>query len=263
MPQHNYIERHEKENGKYGGAFQIWDKERKKEARLPKNESKMARTLIGLKAKLYNKKKHAENVQMNKTKKLHQEKEREDRDPQNVPDGAVPAYLLDREGVNRSKILSNTIKQKRKEKAGKWAVPVPKVKAMTEDEMFKIMRSGKRKKKQWKRVIDKVTFVGDNFTRKPPKYERFIRPMALRFTKANVTHPELKTTFLLPIIGVKKNPQNHTFTTLGVITKGTILEVNVSDLGLVTPSGKIVTSKYAQVVNEPSNDGTINCILLV
>jgi hypothetical protein len=38
-------------------------------------------------------------------------------------------------------------------------------------------------------------FVGDNFTRKPPKYERFIRPTGLRFKKANITHPELKTTF--------------------------------------------------------------------
>jgi hypothetical protein len=28
----------------------------------------------------------------------------------------------------------------------------------------------------------------------PPKYERFIRPMGLRFKKAHVTHPELKTT---------------------------------------------------------------------
>ncbi len=60
--------------------------------------------------------------------------------------------------------------------------------------------------KAWKRKIDKVTFVGDNFTRKPPKYERFIRPTGLRFKKANVTHPELKTTFQLAILGVKQNP---------------------------------------------------------
>jgi ribosome biogenesis protein NSA2 len=39
-------------------------------------------------------------------------------------EGAVPAYLLDRENINRSKVLSNTVKQKRKEKAGKWAVPI-------------------------------------------------------------------------------------------------------------------------------------------
>jgi ribosome biogenesis protein NSA2 len=112
-------------------------------------------------------------------------------------------------------------------------------------------------------MINKVSFVGETFTRKPPKYERFIRPMALRFTKAHVTHPELKTTFYLPIIGVKKNPQSHLYSTLGVITKGTILEVNVSDLGLVAPSGKIIWGKYAQVTNTPENDGCINAVLLV
>ena len=60
-----------------------------------------------------------------------------------------------------------------------------------------------------------MTFVGDDFTRKAPKYERFIRPMALRFKKAHVTHPELKTTFFLEILGVKKNPQGQLNTTLG------------------------------------------------
>ena len=105
---------------------------------------------------------------------------------------------------------------------------------MSEDEMFKVLRSGKRKKKVWKRMLNKVTFVSDNFTRKPPKYERFIRPTGLRMKKAHVTHPELKTTFSLDILGVKKNPQSAMFTSLGVITKGTIIEVNVSELGLVT-----------------------------
>jgi len=134
---------------------------------------------------------------------------------------------------------------------------------MTEAEMFGVVKSGKRKRKQWKRIIHKVTFVGDNFTRKPPKFERFIRPMGLRFKKANVTHPELKTTFQLDIIGVKRNPQSSLYTGLGVITKGTILEVNVSELGLVTQSGKVVWGKYAQVTNNPENDGCINSVLLV
>jgi ribosome biogenesis protein NSA2 len=52
------------------------------------------------------------------------------------------------------------VKQKRKEKAGKWAVPVEKVKPMTEAEMFEVIRSGKRKRKCWKRRINKITFVG-------------------------------------------------------------------------------------------------------
>lgn len=74
-------------------------------------------------------------------------------------------------------------------------------------------------------MITKATFVGTGFTRKPPKYERFIRPSGLRFTKAHVTHPELKATFNLDIIGVKKNPNGSMYTSLGVLTKGTIIEV--------------------------------------
>merc|ERR1719301_390718 len=124
---------------------------------------------------------------MKKTIKAHQEKDAKTKDADEAKPGAVPSYLLDREQVKRSKVLSNMIKQKRKEKAGKWQVPIPKVKAMTEDEMFKVLRSGKRKKKAWKRVVNKVCFVGPDFTRKPPKYERYIRPSSLRFKKAHVT----------------------------------------------------------------------------
>ena len=36
-------------------------------------------------------------------------------------------------------------------------------------------------------MVTKVTYVGDTFTRKPPKYERFIRPSGLRFRKAHVS----------------------------------------------------------------------------
>ena len=199
---------------------------------------------------------------MKKLIKAHEEKPAEVQ-AGTKPEGALPGYLLERQEVNRTKILSNMVKQKRKEKAGKWQVPIPKIKAMSEEEMFKVIKSGKRRHKQWKRMINKATFVGKNFTRKPPKYERYIRPMGMRFRKAHVTHPELKTTFSLDIIGVKRNPQSSLYTSLGVITKGAILEVDVSDLGLVTQSGKVVWGKYAQVTNNPENDGIINAILLV
>ena len=52
---------------------------------------------------------------------------------------------------------------------------------------------------------------------------------------------------MLDILGVKRNPQSTLYTGLGVITKGTIIEVNVSELGLVTQGGKVVWGKYAQV----------------
>ena len=76
---------------------------------------------------------------------------------------------------------------------GKWDVPIPKVKAVSEAEVFRVVNSGKRRstrdelierlftkillEKAWKRLVTKPCFVGEGFTRKPPKFERFIRPM--------------------------------------------------------------------------------------
>uniref|UniRef100_A0A7S2V588 Ribosome biogenesis protein NSA2 homolog n=1 Tax=Fibrocapsa japonica TaxID=94617 RepID=A0A7S2V588_9STRA len=260
MPQHEYIELHKK---RHGIRMDAEERKRKRAAREAHRRSQFAQKVHGLRAKLYNKQRFKEKATMKKTLAMHQERTNKHGNEDAVPSGAVPAYLLDREGVSRAKVLSNTIKQKRKEKAGKWDVPIPKVKPVADDEMFKIMRTGKRRAKAWKRMVTKVTFVGDDFTRKAPKYERFIRPTGLRFKKAHVTHPELKATFHLQILGVKKNPSSPMYTQLGVITKGTVIEVNVSELGLVTTSGKVVWGKYAQVTNNPELDGCINAVLLV
>ena len=97
---------------------------------------------------------------MRKAIKAHEEKDAQVKQPKNTEEGAIPAYLLDRNEVNRTKVLSNMIKQKRKEKAGKWKVPVEKVKPMSEEEMFKVLKTGKRKQKAWKRVVNKISFVG-------------------------------------------------------------------------------------------------------
>merc|ERR1719419_1392712 len=158
-----------------------------------------------------NKQRHSEKVQMKKTIKAHEEKKTKGKKEAPAEKGAVPAYLLDREHETQAKNISSMVKQKRKEKAGKWEVPLPNVKAVSEADVFKVLKSGKSRKKGWKRMVTKVTFVGENFTRKPPKFERFIRPMGIR---------------------MKKNPSSPMYTNLGVITKGTVLEVNISELGL-------------------------------
>jgi ribosome biogenesis protein NSA2 len=134
---------------------------------------------------------------MKKTIKAHEERDVKSKDTSAMPEGALPTYLLDREGQNDAKALSSALKQKRKEKAGKFAVPLPKVRGIAEDEMFKVLKSGKTRRKGWKRMVTKATFVGEDFTRKPPKLERFIRPTALRYKKANVTHREFPTIFLI------------------------------------------------------------------
>ncbi|XP_063589977.1 ribosome biogenesis protein NSA2 homolog [Penaeus indicus] len=260
MPQNEHIELHQKRHGR---RLDYETHMRKKAARAHKDLSWKAQKLHGIKGKLFGKERRKEKIQMKKTLKAHEEKLNKKKNKEEVPEGAIPSYLLDREGESRAKVLSNMIKQKRKEKAGKWDVPLPKVRAQSEAEVFKVIKTGKRRKKAWQRMVTKITYVGDNFTRKPPKFERFIRPMALRFKKAHVTHPELKATFCLPIIGVKKNPSSTMYTSLGVITKGTVIEVNISELGLVTQSGKVVWGKYAQVTNNPENDGCINAILLI
>ena len=228
---------------------------------------------------------HAEKVQLRKTLRAHDERNIKATPVQPDAEGARPAYLLDRQDTADAKALSTALKQRRKDKAARFAVPLPRVRGIAEDEMFKVVKTGKSKSKAWKRMVTKVspngspreeprqltavfivstnvrfrtqaTFVGEGFTRKPVKLERFIRPMALRYKKANVTHrasavaaairntnparaAELQTTFQLQILGVKKNPQSPMYTQLGVMTKGTVIEVNVSELGMVTAGGKV------------------------
>jgi len=48
---------------------------------------------------------------------MHEQRNTKQKNDDKTPEGAVPAYLLDREGQSRAKVLSNMIKQKRKEKA--------------------------------------------------------------------------------------------------------------------------------------------------
>lgn len=112
----------------------------------------------------------------------------------------LPQYLLDRTRPGQAKALSSAVKDKRKEAAARFSVPVPRVKRISEEEMFRAVETGRKtKKKSWKRMVTKPTFVGPDFTRRPVKYERFVRPMGLRYKRANVTHKELGVTVQLPI----------------------------------------------------------------
>lgn len=165
-----------------------YETRRKKESREAHRASQFAQKVTGLRAKLHQKKRHNEKIQMKKTMRQHEEKNAKQKTGKD-PDinGAVPTYLLDREQEKQAKALSSQIKEKRKDRAAKYSVPLPKVRGIAEDEMFKVVRTGPSKGKAWKRMITKATFVGDGFTRRPVKYERFIRPMALRQKKANVT----------------------------------------------------------------------------
>jgi hypothetical protein len=155
MPQNEHIELHRK---RFGRRLDHEERTRKKQAREVKKRSAFAQKALGLKGKMFAKKRHAEKAQMKKTIAMHEERDNKHKAVDGAPQNAVPAYLLEREQVraadvgqeapsrvaehmrcperrlprlpaqvDRAKVLSNTIKQKRKEKAGKWEVPLPQV----------------------------------------------------------------------------------------------------------------------------------------
>lgn len=259
MPQNNYVEEAIKRSGRREDA--IFRKE-KHEARECKRISRMSRQLFGIKARIFHQRRRVEKIQLKK-EKIQAERKQKVVAEEVIADGAIPAYLLDREKQAAIQAVTTQLKEQRQNKAGKNVVPLPQVRGISETEAFKVLKSGKRKRNAWKRIVTKPCFVGDDFTRKPPKFERFIRPTGLRMKQANITHPEMKATFLLPIMGVKQNPNSHLMTTLGMLTKGTIIEVNTSSMGLVSETGRIIWGKYAQITNNPENDGCVNGILLV
>ncbi|KAK7951441.1 ribosomal protein S8e [Apiospora aurea] len=230
MPQNEYMDRFRRLHGR---RFDHEERSRKKEARQAHKQSEDAQNLRGLRAKLNQQKRHKEKIQMRKQLKAHEERDVKsagDKDPS----APLPNYLLDRSNPSTAKALSTAIKNKRKDAAARFAVPLPKVKGIAEEEMFKVIQTGKKvNKKSWKRMITK--------------------PMGLRYKKANVTHPTLGVTVFLPILAVKKNPSNPLYTQLGVLTKGTVLEINVSELGLTTTS----------ITNNPDTEGCVNAVLLV
>ncbi|KAK2745797.1 40s ribosomal protein [Colletotrichum kahawae] len=247
----------------HGRRLDYEERKRKKEAREGHKASKDAQNLRGLRAKLHAESRRKEKIQMRKQIKAHEERNVKTNN-EKEPSEPMPAYLLDRNNPENAKAISSQIKDKRAEKAARQYYSIPKTRGISEEEMFKVVGTGKKThQKQWKRMITKPTFVGQNFTRANPKAERFIRPMGLRYKYAHVVHPQLNVTVKLPILSVKKNPNAPLYTSLGVLTKGTIIEVNVSELGLTTASGKVAWGRYAQITNSPENDGCLNAVLLV
>nr|CAH7740331.1 unnamed protein product [Callosobruchus chinensis] len=61
MPQNEYIERHRK---LYGRRLDYEERKRKKEAREPHKRAQVARSLRGIKAKIFNKERRNEKIQM-------------------------------------------------------------------------------------------------------------------------------------------------------------------------------------------------------
>ena len=155
------MERHTKLHGR---RLDHEERTRKRAAREGHDASEKAQNLRGLRAKMYAEKRHKEKIQMKKQIRAHEERNVKS-DGDATPSDPVPAYLLDRSNPSQAKALSSSIKNKRADKAARFSVPLPKVRGISEEEMFKVVNTGKRKNKSWKRMITKPTFVGPDFTR--------------------------------------------------------------------------------------------------
>ena len=83
-----------------GQRFDFQERRRKKEAREVHKRAAFAQKALGLKGKLYAKKRHAEKASMRKTIAMHQEHDNKHKADDGVASGAVPAYLLEREQVS-------------------------------------------------------------------------------------------------------------------------------------------------------------------
>ena len=114
-------------------------------------QSSVAQSTHGIKAKLLHARRYTEKVEMRKRIKAHDERDVKAKDSNALPNTALPTYLLDRSDQHNAKALSSALKDKRKEKAAKFAVPLPKVRGVAEDEVFRVIKTGKRKQKGWKR----------------------------------------------------------------------------------------------------------------
>lgn len=96
MPQNEHIELFQK---RHGLRFDYHERQRKKEARAPKERARKAKDLIGLPAKLYAQKLHKEKILMKKTIAMHEQKDKKRKADDGQPQNAVPAYLLERDQV--------------------------------------------------------------------------------------------------------------------------------------------------------------------
>ena len=66
--------------------------------------------------------------------------------------------------------------------------------------MFKVIKTGKHKGKSWKRMVNKATFVGEGFTRKPVKLEVGFGVRSGRAKLTVAIHPSHRLGKLLQIL---------------------------------------------------------------
>jgi len=173
----------------------------------------------------------------------------------------VPVYLLGREEIINNESSKETSTKCNFESIKRTQFTLART--PNNNELLTVWGSSRGSKKLWMRKVTGITFMKPNFVRPPPQYERFIRPMSLRLIYANVTHVQSGKTFLANILNLEMNPMGYMHTTLGKISVGSIIRVEVKNLFTNCNSTALVSRcTYAQVTNEPSHDGIINSVLI-
>lgn len=194
------------------------DPRRKREAREVHKQSQVTQKMVGHKAKMHHAKRHAEKIQMKKKLKAHDERNVKQKDDGAVKEGALPAYLLDREGqkvgyrcmyvLTRAgrqgpldghqgpqerqggKVLCAPAKGPRY--CGGGDVQGPQDGQAQEQELEAHGQQGDLCRRglhpQACQARGGCRGCDDELVL---TLQRFVRPMALRMTKANVTHREL------------------------------------------------------------------------
>lgn len=104
MPQNEYMDRWRKLHGR---RLDHEERTRKKAAREGHKASEDAQKLTGLRAKLYQKKRHHEKIQMKKQIKAHEERNVKSSAPNEPSSTPLPQYLLDRSNPTNAKALSS------------------------------------------------------------------------------------------------------------------------------------------------------------
>lgn len=89
------------------------------------------------------------------------------------------------------------VKQKRKEKVGKWDVPIPKVKPIPEDEIFKVIRSGKRQSMNSTRYSIVIIAQRSNGNVWLPKF-------ALLVKRSHEKIPSMNASFALAVCDLRR-----------------------------------------------------------
>uniref|UniRef100_L2GHL6 60s ribosomal protein n=1 Tax=Colletotrichum fructicola (strain Nara gc5) TaxID=1213859 RepID=L2GHL6_COLFN len=176
----------------------------------------------------------------------------------NLPSDPVLHYLLDRNEPSATKALASSIKQRRNEKAARLNITLPEVRSISEDEMFKVVTTGKKThQRSWKRIVTKPIFVGEGFTRQNPKAERFIRFTDGTSSEVRPCQPSyLRRHIEGPDLIRQEEPTEPDVHSPWSLKRRAVVEVNASELGLTTTSGKAVWGRYAQTTDNPEGEGS-------